>query len=85
MNTVKHMLKSGIIGNANRSAPDTFFELMLIKSILTRDQSLAQVRKRQAVMSQQAVTMLLEFFRPILMALFEYYLHETYSSSSKKL
>ena len=28
--------------------------------------------------------MLFEFFRPLLMALFEYYLYETYPSSTKK-
>jgi hypothetical protein len=35
-------------------------------------------------MSHPHVTMLLEFFRPMLMALFEYYLYETYSSSRKQ-
>ena len=72
------MMQKGMIGTLDYCCPQYFFGTLLMKGLLTNDKSKLNTRERVALMMTGSCLKLYNEFKPLLIALFEYYLYETY-------
>ena len=70
------------MGNSQHCTPQLFFGLIVVRCMLTHGPAMMDLRQRHALMMQGSIQTLLDFYKPLLIALFEYYLYESYSSEN---
>jgi hypothetical protein len=77
VDTLTKIVKSGIFSNS----PNVMMQIITVRGLLTRDKKDLNSRNRYALMMQANLQKLLDHYRPLLTALFEFYLYEAYLPS----
>ena len=67
-------MKDGIIGGAQNCYPQAFITIVTIKCILSH-KTMMNTLQRYQLMSRATIQTILTFYKPLLIALFEYYLY----------